>query len=155
MVKRALGFTILGAAALAACEGDGLGPQSGPLRLEASIGQSSLRTLDTTSIVFRVRNVGSDTIRLQFGNTCQTLSYILTYDNNPVMPSGGDWGCRAMGTSLTLPPGGADTTAIVVRACASYQGPVFLQNRYKAYARFVHPDYQMVSRLVEFRVDCG
>src|SRR2546422_11551381 len=87
-MKRTYGFVILAAALLMACGNDGLGPQSGPLRLEAAVGWSSLRLGDTTSLVFRLRNVGNESLVLTFSNTCQILPYI-TISDQVVYPSRG------------------------------------------------------------------
>src|SRR5688572_24152609 len=109
-MKRALWFTILGTAALAACEGDGLGPRSGDLSLEASITRTVVSPDNPASIVFRVRNDGADTITLLFDGCRILFPYITTAAGDTVMPDGGDWGCSqvqiaGLVTTLTLAPG--------------------------------------------------
>ena len=153
-MKRTYGFVILAAALLMACGNDGLGPQSGPLRLEAAVGWSSLRLGDTTSLVFRLRNVGNESLVLTFSNTCQILPYI-TISDQVVYPSGGAWGCFDALTSLTLAPGAERVTSVLVRGGAqgTYPAVRLLPGQYFAYARLEHRDFPLPSVRVSFRVD--
>src|SRR6266511_2729617 len=147
---------ILAAALLTACGSDGLGPQSGPLRLEAAVGRSSLRFGDTTSLVFRLRNVGTDSLVLNFSDTCQILPYITTPRSDQVVyPSGGAWGCFDALTSLTLAPGAEKVTSVLVRggAQATYPAVPLLPSQYLAYARLAHRDFPLQSARVSLRVD--
>jgi hypothetical protein len=153
-MKRATGFMILAAAVLTACGNDGLGPQRGALRLEATIGRSSIRFGDTTSLVFRLRNLSSDTVALTFSNSCQILPYITTRRDQPVHPSSGDWGCYAAITGLTLAPGAEKAISVLVRGGApgTYPGVPLLPGQYLAYARLEHPDFPLRSVTVAFSV---
>jgi hypothetical protein len=153
------------AAFLAACGTDGLGPQLGSLaqgpqlgslRLDASIGRSTIGFGDTTSIVFRLRNLGSDSIVLSFSNSCQVLPYITTPRPDEVVhPGGGSWGCYQALTSLALGPGAEHVTSVLVRggAQASYPAIVLLPGEYRAYARLEHRDFPLRSATIAFRVD--
>src|SRR5213594_3484446 len=58
---------------LLACGHDGLGPGDEGLQLEASIGRSTIAFGDTTSIVFRLRNLSKDTITLSFPDSCKSF----------------------------------------------------------------------------------
>lgn len=142
------------AALIAACQDTGLEPRNGPLRLTASIGQSPISYFDTTSIVFRVHNDGADTLRLVFGNNCQLLLYVTTDSNEPVRPGPSGWGCRNIVTNLTIPPGEAHVWSLLVQSGAGgmADGYPLTPGRYRAFARFVHPDYPMASGIIEFRV---
>jgi len=155
-MKRTHDFVILAAALLTACGGDGIGPQSGPLRLDAAVGRSSLGFGDTTSLVFRLRNVGNDSLVLAFSNTCQILPYITTRRSDEVVyPSGGAWGCYDALTSLTLAPGAEKVISVLVRggAQAAYPAVSLLPGQYVAYARLEHRDFPLQSATVSFSVD--
>lgn len=155
-MKPTNGFAILAAAVLTACGSNGLGPQSAALRLEAAIGRSSIRFGDTTSLVFRLRNLGDDSLVLTFSNTCQILPYITTRRSDEVVyPSSGAWGCYEALTTLTLAPGAERVTSVLVRggAQATYPGVPLLPGQYVAYARLEHRDFPLRSARVSFRVD--
>ena len=166
-MTRALCFTIALTAALTACDDDGVGPRSGPLRMTASIGRSTLGYGDTTSIVFRVRNDGPDTVRLGFPSSCALLPYITTWSGDPLYPGGSDWRCLGVITTVTIPPGDALVRAVPVRggestiqsgigaqanAVGASGGYTARRGEYRAFARFVNLVYPMVSPVVHFRV---
>ena len=151
-------------AALTACASDAVGPESGSLRLEATIGRSVLQTGDTTSLVFRLRNVGDTTVVLGFGTSCQVLPYITTSHKAAVYPSSGNWGCLAVVTRLSLDPGAEKVITVLVRGGAdvgtpgSYFGSIpnavpLLPGAYLAFARLEHPDVTLRSVSVSFRVN--
>jgi hypothetical protein len=155
-MKPTYGFAIAAAAVLTGCGRDGLGPQSGPLRLDTSIGRSSLRVGDTTSLVFSLRNMGNDTLVLRFNDSCQILPYITTAHGDAIVyPSGGAWGCYDALTSFTLAPGAERVTSVVVRggAEATYPAVPLLPGQYVAYARLEHRDLPLRSAGVAFRVE--
>ena len=138
-----------------ACVNDALGPQPGPLQLEAVIGRSTLGIGDTASIVFRLRNLTSDSIVLNFNDSCQILPYITTrHADQVVHPSGGDWGCRQVLTSLTLAPEAAETLTVLVHggAQASHPAIPLLPGEYLAFARLEHPDFPLRSPMLDIRV---
>src|SRR5436309_3420817 len=141
---------------LLACGHDGLGPGDEGLQLEASIGRSTISFGDTTSIVFRLRNLSKDTITLSFQDSCQVLPYITTPRADEVVyPSGGAWGCLTVVTSLVLAPGAERVTAVLVRgaAQASYPAIALQPGEYRAYARLGHPRFPLRSRTIAFRID--
>jgi hypothetical protein len=155
-MKRTHAFVILAAAVLTACGSDGLAPSSGSLRLEAAVSRSSLRFGDTTSLVFRLRNVGNDSLVLNFSNSCQILPYITTESSDEVVyPSSGAWGCYEALSSFTLAPGGERVTSVLVHggASATYPAVPLLPGQYFAYARLEHRDFPLQSARVSVRVD--
>lgn len=147
-------LTLLAAAATA-CHSEGVGPQTGALRLDATIARSTIALGDTTSIVFHLRNLGADSVTLRFLNSCQILPYIATEEaEHMVYPSGGDWGCYEVLTSLTLAPGAEKTHTVLVRAGAqqSYPAVALLPGQYVAFARLDHPDYPLQSARLSLTV---
>ena len=138
-----------------ACANDGLGPQTGPLRLDAAIGQSTLRIGDTTSLVFRLRNVSSESLAFKFNTSCQVLPYITTRDDAVVYPNGGEWGCYLVLTNFTLAPGTERVLTVLVHggAQATDPGISILPGAYVAYARLDHPDFPLRSASVTLRVN--
>ena len=147
-----------------ACVNDALAPQPGPLQLEAAIARSTLGIGDTASIVFRLRNLTSDSIVLNFNDSCQILPYITTrHADQVVHPSGGDWGCYQVVMSLTLAPEAAETLTVLVRGGALATGPgglrqdrhpaiPLLPGEYLAFARLEHPDFLLRSPMLAIRV---
>ena len=139
---------------LAACGSDTLGPHSVPLRLEGSIGKSTLRLGDTTSVVFRLRNVGQDTLALNFGSSCHVLPYISTPSGEVVYPDGGWWGCLAVLTSLTLAPGAERVTSVLIRAGAdgTHSEVPLPPGQYQVYAR-LQGAFPIQSASISLRVE--
>ena len=155
-MKRTSTWITAATAFLVACGADGLGPQLGSLRLDASIGRSVIEWGDTTSIIFRLRNLGSDSIVLSFSNSCQVLPYITTPRPEQVVhPSGGSWGCYEVLTTLTLGPGAEHVRSVLVRggAQASYPAIPLLPGEYRAYARLEHQDFPLRSATITLQVD--
>ena len=148
-------FALLALVTLTSCASDGLEPQTGPLRLDAAIGQSTLRVGDTTSLVFRLRNVSNESLALNFNTSCQILPYITTRGDAGVYPSGGEWGCYLVLTNFTLAPGTERVLAVLVRggAQATDPGVSILPGAYVAYARLEHPDFPLRSASVTFDVN--
>ena len=141
---------------LLACGHDGVGPGDEGLQLDASIGRSTIAFGDTTSIVFRLRNLSNDTITLSFPDSCEVLPYITTPRADEVVyPNGGAWGCFTVVTSLVLAPGAERVTAVLVRdaAQASYPAIALLPGEYRAYARLDHPRFPIRSKTLAFRID--
>jgi len=155
-MRCAIALGTLAAAALTACGGEGVGPQHGPLRLDAAVGRSVIRFGDTTSLVFRLRNLSDDSVVLTFNDSCQVLPYITTRRADQVVhPSGGAWGCFDIITTLTLAPRGERVTAVLVRGGAEAIHPAIslLPGQYRAYARLDHPDFPLRSASVSFRIE--
>ena len=148
-------FISVSAALLVACGNDRLGPKDEALRLDATIGRSAIALGDTTSIVFRLQNLSSDTIVLSFLNSCQVLPYITTPRADQVVyPSGGAWGCYQVLTRLTLGPGAEHVTAVHVQGGAQATSPAIplLPGEYRTYARLEHPDFPLRSATIAFQV---
>ena len=153
-MKQVTAFTIL-VTGLTACGNEGLGPQRYPLRLEATIGRPTIGVGDTTSLVFRLRNLGNDTISLGFPSSCQTLPYITTQHDQPVYPSSGFWGCLTIVTGLTLAPGAEKVVSVRIRGGAEAgmgATVLLLPGKYLAYARLEHADFPLRSATVAFSV---
>jgi hypothetical protein len=154
-MKQTFVFISLSAALCAACS-DGLAPHGQALRLDAVIGRATIGSGDTTSIVFRLRNLGSDTIRLAFPDACQVLPYITTPRADEIVyPGGGAWGCLTVVTSLVLAPGAERVTTVLVRGGGQGTDPAvpLLPGEYRAYARLVHPQFPLRSSTIPFRVN--
>ena len=120
------------------------------------MGRSSLQFGDTTSLIFRLRNLGSDSVVLTFSSTCQVLPYITTQRSDEVVyPSSGTWGCYQALTTLTLAPGAERVTSVLVRGGAQAIDATvpLLPGQYFAYARLEHRDFPLQSASVSFRVD--
>jgi hypothetical protein len=144
------------AALLVACGNDGTRPGDEPLRLDATIGRSTIGFGDTTSIVFRLRNLSSDSIVLSFLSSCQVLPYITTPRADEVVyPSAGAWGCYAVLTNLVLGPGAEHVTTVLVHGGpqVTYPAIPLLPGEYRAYARLEHADFPLRSATITFRVD--
>ncbi len=149
-------IAVLTSVALAACGSDTLGPPGGLLRLEASIGRARIQLGDTTSLVFRLRNVSHESLTLNFSDSCQILPYITAGAGDQVVyPSGGAWGCYLALTRFTLAPGAERVVSVLVRGGAQATDPGFpLQaGQYQAYAQLEHPDFPVRSASVSFRVE--
>ena len=141
---------------LAGCGSNGVGPQHGSLRLEAATERSTIGLGDTSRIIFRLRNLGSDSVFLGFPNSCQVLPYITSQRPGQIIyPSGGAWGCRAVVTSLALAPGAERQTSILVRGGSDAGSPAIplLPGVYRAYAQLEHPDYPIRSVPITIRVN--
>ena len=151
-----LTLIILISVSLTACVGDNLEPGAAPLRLEARIGRAALRSGDTTSIVFTLRNVTADSIVLHFNDSCQILPYITgRHADHVVHPSGGQWGCYQALTSLHLAPLAAETVTVLVRGGApvSYPAISLPPGEYLTFALLEHPDFPLRSPMLDLRVE--
>jgi hypothetical protein len=96
-----------------------LGPDgnagSGPLRLTASIGREVLATGDTTSLVFELRNVSGESVKVNAGG-CFILPFIQDRPSATIVyPVSGQWVCTADFRELTLAPGEAARRTLLVR----------------------------------------
>lgn len=159
VMKLAASLCVIGSAApLAGCWYDVVAPgQQGPLRLEASIGRSTLRLGDTTSILFRLRNLGADSITLTFGSSCQILPYVRgQHSGHVVYPGGGGWVCAAVITRLTLAPGAEHVLPVVVHGGAPaetvYSYVPLPPGDYLAFASLAHAEFQLRSESLAFSI---
>lgn len=142
-------------AVLVACSGSPTSPsQQGPLRLTAEITRIVIPSGETATITFRLQNLGARTLTLNFSDGCQLLPYIANASGVIVYPGGGGWGCTLALTSLTLPPGGAKTVDVQVRAGAqaTYGYVALVAGEYSAYAKLKNEVYPLQSDPVRFTV---
>jgi len=149
-------IAVLSSVGLAACGSETLGPPVGPLRLEGTIGRASIQVGDTTSLVFRLRNVSHESLTLNFSNSCQIMPYITAGASDKVVyPGGGAWGCYLVLTSFTLAPGAERVVSVLVRGGeqATASGVPLLPGQYQAYAQLEHPDFPVRSASVSLRVE--
>ena len=142
----ALATTIAACSADAITGGQLVRSQIGDLELQASIGQSVLAVGDTTSLVFRLRNVGAARLDLVFTNSCVVSPFITTRDPGDfVYPGGGWWGCAAVMRPLALEPGEEFVTTVLVRGGAAGPGVPLPVGQYLAYARVEHASFPLRS----------
>ncbi len=127
---------------------------AGPLRPTASITVSVIPAGDTATIVFRLQNVGSDTVTLHFSDSCQLNPYVSSSFGLIVYPPGGGWVCATALTSLTLRPGESTTQELKVGGMGlSLNSYVPLgAGDYSAYARVPSSEYTLQSEPVRFTV---
>jgi hypothetical protein len=151
-----LGILALACIVLAACgSASPTGPsQQGSLRLTAGITRSVIPAGGTATITFRLDNLGSDTVTLLFGDSCQISPYIASASGLIVYPEGGGWVCATVITSLTLPPGGSKSQEVQVQAAAdaSYPYVALGAGEYSAFAKVESRSYTLRSDPVRFTV---
>jgi hypothetical protein len=140
----------------AACA-NGVAPARGPLRLNADIESIQLRIGDTSTVMFRLSNVGAETLRLHFPSSCQILPYVVEQQRGAVVhPAGGSWGCLTVITSLTLAPGATRVVPLLLRggmsAASNYPEVRLSPGAYFAYARLDHSAYPLQSAPVAIDV---
>lgn len=156
MINQSFGSAALVVLLTVACA-DGIAPARGPLRLDADVERTQLRDGDSTTVNFRLTNVGAETLRLGFGSSCQILPYVAEAPRQTVVhPAGGGWGCLAIVTSLTLEPGASRVVPLVLRGgtSTSYTGRELRlpRGQYYAYARLDSRTYPLQSRVVAIDV---
>jgi uncharacterized membrane protein len=140
-------------AVFAACGASPTGPSElGPLRLTASITRTVIPAGETATITFRLKNVGSDSVTLDFTDSCQLVAYIANSAGKIVHPEGGSWVCAQVITSLTLAPGNEKTLDVQVRAAAQASPPYVAlgAGSYSAYAKVPSREYKLQSDPVRF-----
>lgn len=161
LIRRlACGFVVLATGcSTMPLEGDALVSESrlGWLRLDASIGRSVLRVGDTTTAVFRLRNVGTALIELEFASGCQVLPYVSRPNfRDIVFPPEGHWMCTAALSDLSLAPGQEKVTTLLLHGGATQQAMApfaqLPQGEYRVFARLEHPDYPLQSVPLAVRV---
>ena len=109
------GTAVIAAAAGAACELEHLtagslgftpGQGAGRLVLTSSVGRDEIAVGDTTTIVFRLRNIGGAEVTLEFSSGCQVMPFVTERTSGRiVVPQGGAWACITALTQLTVPAG--------------------------------------------------
>jgi len=109
------------AAALALAAGCASAPtppsQAGPVRLTATIDRPQIERGGTATISFRLENVTTTPVTLQFGSGCQVMPYVLRRPANEIVyPKDGGWICTMALTELTLAPRSVTVTALTVLA---------------------------------------
>lgn len=112
---------IIAAAALALGAGCAsaptLPPQTGPVRLTAAINRAQIARGGTATVSFRLQNVTSRAVTLEFGTGCQVMPYVLRSPANEVVyPEGGGWVCTMALTEMTLAPNSVTVTELTVLA---------------------------------------
>jgi hypothetical protein len=142
-------------AAFVACGASPTSPsQQGPLRLTASITRSVIPAGETATITFRLENLGSKNVTLNFADSCRLMPYIASSFGLIVYPQGGDWVCATVITSLTLRPAESQTREVKVggvgQALDSYV-PLGAGD-YSAYARVPSNEHKLQSDPVRFTV---
>jgi intracellular proteinase inhibitor BsuPI len=138
-----------------ACTNPSSPAANGPVRLRGDISQSTIARGDTATITFRLENITTTTVVLNFTSGCNILPYINDRQSGQVVyPSGGGWGCTAALTSFELPAGGTKTVDVVVRATdTTSSGSVALKpGRYDAYATLEDTNYGLRSATISFTV---
>jgi hypothetical protein len=146
---------LLACAVFVACGASPMSPsQHGSLRLTATITRSVIPAGETATITFRLTNVGSDSVTLNFTDACQIRSYISSASGSIVYPAGGEWMCAAIVTSLTLAPGAVKTQDVQVRAAAQAPHPYVALSAgdYSTYAKVRSSEYTLQSDPVRFTV---
>ena len=141
--------------AFAACANPSSPAENGPVRLRGAISQSTIARGDTATMTFRLENITTTNVVLNFTSGCNILPYINDRPSGQVVyPSGGGWGCTAALTSLELRAGGAKTVDVVVRAAdAASSGSVALKpGQYDAYATLEDTNYRLRSATISFTV---
>jgi len=142
------------ASALCAACGHSPAAPSGqpPLRLTASITQPVVAPGSTATIVFRLENLTSETVTIDFTSSCQIMPYIShRTDARPVYPQGG-WACLAVLTQLTLPAGGSASRELIVQAAgsAAYPHVPLPPGEYVTFAKLEDQQYRLQSPSVSF-----
>lgn len=132
-------------------------PRQGVLQLDAAIGRSVLRAGDTTTAVFRLRNVGTALIELEFASGCQVLPYVSRPNlRDIVFPPEGGYLCTTAFTRLSLAPGQERVTTLLLHGGATQQAMApfaqLPQGEYRVFARLEHPDYPLQSVPLAVRV---
>ncbi len=138
-----------------ACGGSPSTPsQPGSLRLTGSITRTVIAAGGTATITFELRNSTSNSVTLNFPDTCQLMPYITSSYGLIVYPEGGGWVCATVITSLTLKPGEAKTLDVAVRAAAtaSYPDVALGPGSYRAYARVPASQNALQSDPIGFTV---
>jgi len=111
---------------------------------------------DPATLTFRLENTGSAAIRLTFSSSCQLMPYIVEIGTGElVYPGGGGWSCLTVVTELSLPPRGAETKTVQVRAAGtsgSGLAAVLSPGVYRAYAQLEDLDYRLRSRSILIQV---
>lgn len=103
-----------------ACAARPTSPQEAPgpgaqLRLTAHADRTDVAAGATAVVTFRLENLTSTTITLDFGSTCQVMPYVARRASGDVVhPAEGSWVCATMLTELTLTPKGVTTTELRV-----------------------------------------
>jgi hypothetical protein len=143
--------------ALAGCLDPGSGPtlQTGDVRLEGKITRNTLNLGDTTSLEFRIRNLGADSLRLSFVNGCQA-AFAIREDRSDTTVYPGNQPCLAVLASFVLSPGEERLISGVIHGGAQETAPPdglsLATGRYVAYTRVLLDNVVLRSNPVLFTV---
>ncbi len=143
------------AIAFASCSGSPSGPsEQGGLRLTGSITRSVVPAGETATLTFRLENLGSTPVTLNFTDSCQLNLYVTDASGATVYPPGGHWVCATVLTSLTLAPGQTERRDLKVggygQALDSYL-PLGV-GEYSAYVQVPSTTHKLQSDPVRFTV---
>lgn len=140
MMSRLVGTSLLFFVAALGCSTaptDPALPEAGGLRLDGSISSQTVRLGAQSVLTFRLSNLSEETVKLDFGSSCQITPFIETAGGRDVYPGGG-YGCLTVLTSLTLLPRGERLTTMEVFGGHIrpdiYTGYPLPVGRYRAYA---------------------
>lgn len=107
------------------------------LRLTAQVDRTAVAPGAPAVVTFRLENLTSTAITLDFGSACQVMPYVARRASGDVVhPADGSWVCATMLTELTLPPEGVTTTELRVASGAASGEVVGLpRGEYAVFAR--------------------
>lgn len=142
-----------------ACAARPTSPQEAPgqgaqLRLTAQSARTDVAAGATALVTFRLENLTSTAITLDFGSTCQVMPYIARRaSGDMVHPADGSWMCATMLTELTVPPNGVTTTELRVTGGAGTGEVVGLPaGEYVVFARLHDRVHKLESNRVTLNV---
>ncbi|HUF23933.1 MAG TPA: hypothetical protein VMN81_07400 [Vicinamibacterales bacterium] len=142
-----------------ACAARPTSPQGAPgqgaqLRLTAQANRTDVAPGAPAVVTFRLENLTSTPITLDFGSTCQVMPYVARRASGDVVhPADGSWVCATMLTELTLPPNGVTTTELRVASGAGSGEAVGLPpGEYAVFARLHDRTHKLESNRVMLTV---
>jgi hypothetical protein len=140
---------------LAGCTDSGSGPtpQVDGILLEGKIARNALNIGDTASVVFDLRNIGTDSVTFTFANSCQQALYVRDERSNQLLYPVHEV-CLQMIMTFTLGPGGAHTLPLLIHAGtpvpAVFPGLPLPTGHYVAYAKMSSSRGTVQSNQVRF-----
>ena len=155
----AVGRHVLPAIALAlatACAANPSAPApAGPLQLIAQANRTQIAAGETAMVTFRLQNLTSESITLDFSSGCQVMPYVARRNSDEIVyPGGGGWVCTMALTKLTVPPSGEHVVEMAVAAGGeSSSGRVGLpRGEYSLFARVDSTRHKLESNRVNLTV---
>jgi hypothetical protein len=128
--------------------------QSAHVRLTAEADRTDVAPGTPAVVTFRLENLTSTAITLDFGSTCQVMPYVARRASGDVVhPADGSWMCATMLTELTLPPNGVTTTELrVASGAASGETAGLPPGEYAVFARLHDRVHKLESNRVTLTV---